>query len=211
MVTLKRGTKKPKLLEQINRDFLKDIRGKSKDEANNIWKSAKYNGKWNNKDTKNIFEVINKRRCSFCTKIIDEFKIHFNVEHICLKSKYPEKAFQWDNLLCSCDICNRARGKADIDLDLYIDPTSEKNVERYFEYDIDGSVKINNGLNGKDRIKAKTMIEKYKLNRNDLKCERRYFIKELYSEENFKVIFAQDHSKTFMNVWKEYEGSLNYE
>ena len=208
MISLKRGKKRPRDLEQINKKYLKDIQGKTNKEKIIELNKSSYNGKWKTDEVVKLFGKINNERCSFCTHRITYFKKEMTIEHIELKSKRPEKAFEWDNLLCSCRRCNTIRSSKPYKKREYIDPTKENNVEEYFIYSIDGRIHVNTELNTKQQYKAKKMIDMYDMNNPDFIVERRNFIKDIYDKDYYVACRGHDSAIAFMNVWKQYEGDL---
>jgi len=107
-------------------------------------------------------------QCIFCT--IHEVEwggyLHFHVEHYRPKSRFPHLINDYDNLLYSCDVCNRYKGD-DWPSDNpvsdgcgYLDPC-EYDFDEHFSYLPDGTVC---GLSPV----ANYMIERLHLNRNQI-------------------------------------------
>lgn len=208
MISLKRGEKRPEDLDKFNKKFLKDTQGKTKEEKVKELNKGFYYGKWKTDEVVEMFSKINNERCSFCTHRIAYFKKEMTIEHIELKSVRPEKAFEWENLLCSCRRCNTIRSRKPYKKEEYIDPTKERNVEKYFLYSIDGRIHVNTELNAKQQHKAKKMLDMYGMNNKEFIVERRNFIKDIYNKVYYDACQGHDSAIIFMNVWKQYEGDL---
>jgi|WetSurMetagenome_2_1015567.scaffolds.fasta_scaffold315008_1 uncharacterized protein (TIGR02646 family) len=102
-------------------------------DASTLWKNAR-----GTQSMEQVFEVLasmsgNRQRCMFCgdSRGVD-------IDHFYPKEKYPDRTFDWDNLILSCTGCNRAKGR-NFQLDsnglpLIIDPTKE-DPWKYFYFD----------------------------------------------------------------------------
>lgn len=88
---------------------------------------------WNQRDNAAFHEIravlksmtTGRERCMYC-----EDSAATDIEHFWPKSKYPERAFCWDNYLLACSDCNSNYKRAKFPLDengapLLIDPTAE--------------------------------------------------------------------------------------
>jgi len=64
---------------------------------------------YNSKDVQNELRKIYNNKCCFCEskEKKDNYTISFDIEHYRPKSKYYWLAFEWSNLLWSCQVCNR--------------------------------------------------------------------------------------------------------
>ncbi len=205
----------PNELSKTNNDFKNAIEGMSTKEAYEFYKRNENKYKYNTKETKKVFKTMNHERCSFCTKHISDFDDEMTIEHIKIKRDYPQEIFQWNNLLCSCRTCNTKRSTSAYDAEKYLDPTQEQlEIEQYFSYKLDGKIVPNEKLNLKEREKARYMIEDlYKLNRNDLVCGRRNFLKKLMEDEEFfECLKKEDKSSQniiFLSVFAYYYRRCN--
>ena len=90
----------------------------------------------------------------------------------------------------------------------YLDPTRIGDIERYFNYEIDGMIVVNDELDRDEREKAEYMIELYSLNRKGLVCKRREFMKDLMSDNDFyemlKKSDASSQNIIFLSVFAYY-------
>lgn len=188
MFSINRGSDDPQKLKKINDIFIGEIKNLDKEKAYEHYKKHKGKFKYNTLETKKKFREMNFERCSFCTKYISEFDDEMTVEHIKLKSEYPEKIFNWDNLLCACKTCNTKRSTNLCDDNLYLDPTKIENIEKYFKFKLDGKIEPSKSLAEKEIEKSNYMIELYKLNRKGLVCSRRKFFNDLIEDDEFYEI-----------------------
>lgn len=201
-------TSTPKNLAKTNRDFKAAIAEMSVEEAYAFYKAHNRKYCYNTEETKRHFKKMNHERCSFCTRFIQDFDDQMTVEHIKIKRDFPQKIFQWSNLLCACGTCNTKRSIRKYQLQKYLDPTRIDDIERYFSYEIDGMIVANDELDGDEREKAEYMIELYSLNRKSLVCKRREFMKDLMSDNDFyKILEKKDVSSQniiFLSVFAYY-------
>lgn len=199
----------PRTLSKTNKEFKAAIAGMSTEEAYNFYKTHKKQYCYNTSETKRHFRKMNHERCSFCTKLIQDFEDEMTIEHIRIKRDYPGKIFQWSNLLCACRACNTKRSTRTYNHDKYLDPTKTDDIERYFCYQLDGTVVENEDLDLDERKKAKYMIRLYHLNREGLVCRRREFLKDLMSDDDFyKKLNELDESSQniiFLSVFAYYK------
>lgn len=75
-------------------------------------------------DIQTALSASSHHKCAFCECIPGESS-HIEVEHFEPKSLYPDLAFEWDNLLPSCRICNEAKADADTRTNPIINPAIE--------------------------------------------------------------------------------------
>lgn len=208
MIKIKR-TCTPKALSKTNRDFKAAIAGMSVREAYDFYDANKRVYCYNTEETKRHFKKMNYERCSFCTKLIQDFDDEMTVEHIKIKRDYPQKIFQWSNLLCSCRTCNTKRSTRAHDSEKYLDPTKVEDIERYFCYKLDGTIVANEDLDSDEVERAEYMIKLYRLNRKGLVCKRREFFKDLISDddvfyEQLKKMDESSQNIIFLSVFAYY-------
>lgn len=202
----------PTELKNTDEKFKVEINGLSTKSAYKHYQKSQSRLKYNTKETKELFEKMNFRRCSFCSQVIKDFDDAMWVEHIKLKSTYPEKIYEWNNLLCSCDICNKKRSTNECDDNLYLDPTKITCIEKYFKFELDGEIKPNDDLDKDDSARAEYMIELYKLNRKRLVYDRRDFFRDLLSDEIFDLLDRQDKYNKhiiFLGLFTYYKKEVN--
>ena len=156
---------------------------------------------------------MNYEKCSFCTKHISDFDDEMTVEHIKTKKDYPKYIYQWSNLLCACKTCNTKRSTKKYIKKKYLDPSKIDNIEEYFCYKLDGKIDVNKELDIESQEKANYMIELYKLNREELVCKRREFLKDLMEDDDYFEILKNKNFNSqniiFLSVFTYY--SKRYE
>lgn len=207
MVKIKR-TYTPKGLAKTNREFKAAIRGMNVKEAYEFYKRHKGRYRYNTEETKRHFRKMNHERCAFCTKMMQDFEDEMTVEHIKIKRDYPEKIFQWSNLLCVCKTCNTKRSTHTYFPEKYLDPTKIDDIEDYFCYQLDGEIAVSGDLDDKKREQAEYMIKLYGLNRKGLVCKRREFMLDLMSDDDFyeklKNMDESSQNIIFLSVFAYY-------
>lgn len=158
MVKINR-TYTPRKLAETNKAFKAAISGMSVKEAYDFYKKHMCTYRYNTEETKGHFRRMNQERCSFCTRLIQDFEDEMTVEHIKTKKDYPKLIFQWSNLLCACRTCNTKRSTKTHDPQKYLDPTKIDDIEKYFCYQLDGSITVNEELDEKEKERAEYMIK----------------------------------------------------
>lgn len=73
---------------------------------------------------KKLLEFSNEKCCYCETKLIEEGK-YMHIEHFHHKDKYKDEVVEWDNLLPSCERCNKCKSSHDTKEDPIIDPTKQ--------------------------------------------------------------------------------------
>lgn len=81
---------------------------------------------------KNLFTSSNEK-CAFCESKPAESG-NIEVEHFAPKSVYPEKTFEWENLLPACRKCNESKDTHDTIIDPIINPYIDDPSD-YIQYD----------------------------------------------------------------------------
>lgn len=210
MIAIKR-TRTPKELAETNRKFKAKIAGMSQKEAYDFYKAHEGTYRYNTRETTEIFRKMNQERCSFCTGLILSFRDAMTVEHIRTKRAYPKKIFQWSNLLCACGTCNSKRSSGPYVPKKYLDPTKIPDIERYFCYEPDGRITVNQDLKEEEKEKADYMIKLYRLDREDLNGARREFLQDLMTDDHYyeslkKMEAARGSSRNiiFLSVFAYY-------
>lgn len=199
-------------LNNIDIKFKDEINGLNIKAAYKHYKDNKHRLKYNTEETKKLFEKMNFRRCTFCGQAIDDFNKAMTIEHIKLKSKYPKKIYEWNNLLCSCKTCNTIRSTKKCYDNLYLDPTKITCIEKYFKFELDGQIKPNYGLDNDDVDRAEYMIELYKLNREDIVYDRRDFFRDLLDDQIFDWLNKHDKYNKhiiFLGLFTYYKKEVN--
>lgn len=196
-------------LKKTNDEFNLLIEGKSVKDAYQFYKDNINRFKYNTDETKNEFLVMTGGRCSFCTKKIMDFNSEMTIEHIQTKVSTPSKIFEWDNLLCACKACNTKRGRKTYDGEKYLDPTKVKDISKYFEFNMDGTIKIAKGLTENEKEKAAYMKNMYQLDRTDLNTDRKEFLRHLVNDDGYYDILKNDDKSStriiFLSVFTYYK------
>jgi len=89
----------PTELKNTDEKFNEEINGLNTKDAYEHYKKNKHRLKYNTEETKKLFDKMNFRRCTFCSQTIKDFNKNMTIEHIKLKNTYPEKIYNWDNLM----------------------------------------------------------------------------------------------------------------
>ena len=196
-------------LKKTNDEFNRLRKDMSVKEAYKFYKENKSKYKYNTPETKEEFFNMTGGRCSFCTRIIMGYNSEMTVEHIQTKVSTPSKIFEWKNLLCSCRTCNNKRNEYPYDKNKYLDPTKVKDISKYFEFKMDGTIKVAKGLTKSEEEKAAYMIDMYKLNRTDLNTERKYFFRDIVNDDKYYDILKNDDKSSmriiFLSVFTYYK------
>jgi len=207
MVKINR-TRTPKALSKTNKEFKTAIAGMSTKDAYDFYNRYKKKYRYNTEETKQHFRKMNHERCSFCTKLIQDFDDEMTIEHIKIKRDYPKLIFQWSNLLCACRACNTKRSTHVHNSQKYLDPTKTGDIEKYFCYRLDGTIVANEELGREEIQKAEYMIKLYRLNREGLVCKRREFMRDLMSDDDFceklKKMDESSQNIIFLSVFAYY-------
>lgn len=183
MFNIKRA-KSPQRLIETHNAFLKLVNGLDKEKAYQKYNDVKTQQlyKYKTEETETEFAKMNFERCSFCGRLLLEFKDEMTVEHIEPKVDNPSKIFEWDNLLCSCLNCNRKRSTNKYIKEKYLDPTKD-DVSRYFDYKSTGKIVPSEKLEEIEKAKAQYMINLYKLDRDALQSRRKKFFLQLSNDD----------------------------
>lgn len=196
-------------LKKTNDDFNLLIKGMSVGDAYKFYKDNVGKYKYNTSETKEEFFNMTGGRCSFCTKRITDFNSEMTVEHIQTKVSTPSKIFEWQNLLCACRTCNTKRNDKPYDKNKYLDPTKVKDISKYFEFKMDGTIKIAKGLTKLEEEKAVYMRDMYGLDRNDLNTDRKDFLRQLVNDDQYYDILKKDDKSStriiFLSVFTYYK------
>lgn len=196
-------------LKKTNDDFNLLIKGKSVKDAYKIYKDNSNRFQYNTTETKNEFFKMTGGRCSFCTKRMVDFNSEMTVEHIQTKVSVPSKIYEWENLLCACRTCNTKRSTKRYDKERYLDPTKIKDISKYFEFNMDGTIKIAKDLSESEKEKAVYMRDMYQLGRTDLNTNRKEFLKHLVNDDGYYEILKNDDKSStriiFLSVFTYYK------
>ncbi len=210
MIAIKR-TRAPKELAETNRKFREATAGMDRKRAYDFYKEHERKYQYNTPETKEAFRKMTRERCSFCTGLISSFSDAMTIEHIRTKRDYPRKIFQWSNLLCACSTCNNKRGTKAYIPGKYLDPTKLPDVEKYFCYEPDGRITVNEDLDEAEKERAAYMIKLYRLDREELNGQRREFLRDLMTDDhyyeilkNLEALYGTSQNIIFLSVFAYY-------
>lgn len=208
MNSIVRRMNSPAGLDRTDKAFKRCIAGMTREDAYKFYLANQRKFQYNTKEIKTEFANMNYKRCSFCTQPILNYSTEMTVEHIEIKRDCPEKIFQWDNLLCACKTCNTKRSTKKYEGDKYLDPTKLTDIERYFQFKMDGTIAAGEGLSDAERKCAEYMVEMYRLDREELNAERREFLLELLDDDHFQRLTTrgkQSRDIHFLAVFTYYK------
>lgn len=104
----------------------------------------------------------NHQKCSYCEGIPSGSKLR--VDHFFPKKLYPELTLDWDNLLPSCENCNRHKSSHDTNTEPIINP-SKIDPFPYFDFDFIWMIPA---VDSPDLVLTKRTIDVCNLNRREL-------------------------------------------
>ncbi len=126
-------------------------------------KSKDFGGK-EKKEVVNTLSDMTKKHCSFCDGFPMGEMLQNTIEHFRPKSKFPELAFEWENLFLACGKCQSAKHDK-FDEKLLKPDEKPYSFDKYFDVDTDtGKLKPNINASKEDQVRAKVTIELYGLN-----------------------------------------------
>jgi uncharacterized protein (TIGR02646 family) len=189
MIKLERGPE-PQILAGNKAKWIKALQDAVTQYGNykNIPESEKNKllSHYKEKEIKDSLLKSSHKKCAFCECIPGESG-YPEIDHFKPKSRYPFNAFDWDNLLPVCKICNTTKHNHDTAAEPIINPY-ETDPETVFEYDC-FSIKAKPGTLFE---KAHRTIDVCKLNDMRLKNQRL----EIYSaleafEQNLEAAISR--------------------
>ena len=119
------------------------------------------NSRYKHADIKSILFKKKRTKCAFCETFPTETGF-LEVEHFYPKSIYPEKSFEWLNLLPSCKRCNLKKSTLDTKAFPLVKPDEEE-PSKYFTYD-HIMMKVLDSASDKDKDKGERTISRLELN-----------------------------------------------
>lgn len=142
---------------------------------------------------------MTKQHCSYCDGYPLGKMGRQTIEHFKPKSKFPDLAFQWDNLFICCDVCQTEKDEEFDDLLLKPD-MDDYDFFRYFQINFStGEITPNPRAAEDDQQRAKKTIKLLGLNNSGLPgYRRRDFLH--YSSWQDKEYEIDDLSYRFMFV-----------
>lgn len=72
------------------------------------------------KEIRKLLQYESGNRCVYCERKLGLSSSSGDVDHFYPKFKYPERAFEWDNLFLSCHDCNRLKGSYDPNINRHL-------------------------------------------------------------------------------------------
>jgi uncharacterized protein (TIGR02646 family) len=126
--------------------------------------------KYRHKEIRAALETMFHGKCAYCESKIGHVS-DAHIEHYRPKSRFPDRTFDWDNLLLACGQCNSARYKGEKFPDVhergpFINPCEDA-PEDHFTFQYDPKTKLANVYGKTDR--GKTTEELLGLNREALR------------------------------------------
>lgn len=159
--------------------------------------------KYNHTQIKQALLQMFNGKCSFCESYIENVDFG-DIEHFKPKSKFPELAVAWENLLLSCKKCNGAGQKGDKwpskkEGGPLIDPCVE-NPEDFFEFVFDEKTLMS--IVKPKNVRGATSENIYGLNKHTLVKDRNRYVQML-------VIIAKNYGKDHVATSIIDEATLN--
>mgnify|MGYP003626829360 CR=1 FL=1 len=183
MIKIEKRKKKPDILKVNGAVWTKELL----DEVANYGSYKKLpdsvkkivNIRYKHDDIRQILFNRKRTKCSFCETFPTETGF-LEVEHFYPKSIYPEKAFDWLNLLPSCKRCNLKKSSLDTKKYPIVKPDEEDPTD-YFTYD---NIVMRALDSAPDKVKAERSIERLELNEFRLIKPRSELLVSLVGFEN---------------------------
>ncbi len=145
--------------------------------------------KYKHKQIKDSLRMMFVGKCAYCESHISHVG-YGHIEHYQPKSKFPERCFDWDNLLLGCEICNGKRYKGDKFPDShengpFVNPVTE-NPDDFFDFEFDPNTGTANVIPKNNR--ALTTEKELGLNRPELLIHRSSVVRKMV----FAALKAKD-------------------
>jgi len=135
--------------------------------------------RYKHSEIKDLLIPKSDTKCAFCESIPNESG-YIEIEHFFPKAIYPDKTYDWANLLPSCKRCNLKKLSLDTGKNPIVKPDID-NPEDYFSYD---NIKIVVKKNAVDSKVANRTIERLDLNQFRLIKPRSEFLVSLVDYES---------------------------
>ncbi len=193
MIKVERATK-PAILKKNEEKWTTDIVNAS-DEHTKKKAIAKYNKGTIKKALVSMFHG----KCAYCESYISDVD-YGDIEHFRPKSKFPELAVTWDNLLLACKRCNGAEQKGDTWYDNneggpLVNPCTDEPDDFFeFEYDEETHIAIVKPKNKRGEISE----EVYGLNKDELLRSRNHYIRTLVVLS--QLYNSDEEAKTLLDI-----------
>lgn len=177
-------TAKPKVLTRNESKWTQDIRNAKTKEARD-----KAISKYRHEEIKQGLTDMLHGKCAFCESYIENVD-YGDIEHFQPKSKFPELAVTWENLLLSCKKCNGAGQKGDEwpgpkEDGPLINPC-EEHPDTFFEFEFDEHTRV--AIVKPTNKRGITSERIYGLNKHTLLKDRNVFVRML-------VVIAKNYRK----------------
>lgn len=184
MIFVKRAAK-PRVLIKNEIKWTKAIKAAKTEEQ--LKKAVE---KYRNTEIKQRLLVMFHDKCAFCESKITNVD-YGDIEHFRPKSKFPELAVTWENLLLSCKRCNGTSQKSDHwpgpkEGGPLVNPC-EENPDKFFEFVYDKKTKVSFVKPKNQRGKVSEQI--FGLNRTSLLQDRSEYIRKL-------LVIAHNYKKS---------------
>lgn len=141
---------------------------------------------WGSSFIKKALLEMSHNKCCYCeVKLIEEGK-YMHVEHFHHKDKYEDEVVEWNNLLPSCERCNKSKSSHDTKLYPIIDPTRDDPKESL--------MMKNYRFKGKNEL-GKLTIDVLNLNDTDKLVMARFNIgEEIQKKVESILVFAREYT-----------------
>jgi len=169
------------------------------------------NGTLIKKQLSNHLYKEQKGLCIYCQQQLNpnnkELSNFAHIEHLKPKdkNKFPELTFEYNNLTVSCngfdctkfsltkDFCGHKKSSK-FKEDKFLNPIEIKDIEKYFEYTIEGKIRPSKSLTENEKSKAEYMIELLDLKNKELnKMRKESYLSliEISEELDLKLFFDE--------------------
>ncbi len=135
---------------------------------------------------------MTKEHCSFCDAFPMGKMLEDTIEHFRPKAKFPELAYEWENLFLACRKCQKAK-RDKFDEKLLRPDKNSYSFDRYFDIETDtGKLKPNINASKEDQERAELTIKLYGL--NDSRRLARKMVSKYYA-------IVKKHSHVDIDEW----------
>ncbi|MCQ2514283.1 MAG: TIGR02646 family protein [Ruminococcus sp.] len=198
-------TEKPEILKEKADQWTQELLKAIEENGSYSKVSNTIKRRYNQPEIKQALKEMYDGCCCYCEGRVGDVS-YGTIEHLKPESRFPEYAFEWENLHLCCGICNTTKKVKWDDNNPILDPTVDR-IEDYLRINlISGEYEP---INNNER--AKTTIEHTDLNRSKLIEKRKGIVvayckyalqgKELqYIEDNIKLLGERTLYETIKNT-----------
>ena len=120
-----------------------------------------------------VLEKMTANHCSYCDGFPMGVLTERTIDHFFPRSRFPERAFAWDNLFLACHRCQSRKGQEHDPLLLKPDVRTYR-FEKFFIYcTVTGELQPNPSVRPKDQKRARASIALLGLNSPELRADRK--------------------------------------